>query len=90
MRVLSELCGSDPCIARVSDHSAKEGNYEWITRKKEREKEKERGRRRERKERKKSEKEREEGGEHVGAAATKLVCRDNRTKYNNHYAIIVL
>lgn len=28
--------GPDPCIARVSDHSAKEGNYEWIIRERER------------------------------------------------------
>jgi len=69
MRVLS-FAGPDPCIARVSDHSAKEGNYEWITRKREREREKKKPCRH--------------------AVAAKQVCHDNRTKYNSHYAIIVL
>lgn len=49
----------------------------------------ERGREREEKGRREEGKE-EEGERKDTLAATKLVCRDNRTKYNNHYAIIVL
>lgn len=53
-----------PCIARVSDHSAKEGNYEWITREREKERKSERdeGRRKGKRATKKDRKREREGG----------------------------